>query len=63
MSNIVRSNTTDSNENESYSSDENNEYTEPTCNNLDPNVGVEYDLFDNYNETRPFDKLIKARPF
>ena len=55
--------TTDSNKNESDSSDDNNEYTQPTCNDSDFNVGVGYASFDNHNEAHPIDESIKALIF
>ena len=54
--------TTDSNKNESYFNDDNGKYREPTCNDLDPNVGVGYTSFDDHNETRPIeDKTINIQ--
>ena len=43
--------TTDSDENKSNSGDDNDEYTKPTCNDL--NLGVGYALLDDHNEVQP----------
>ena len=55
--------TTDSDKNESYSSDENDEYTKPTCNNVYPDVGVGYALFVDHNEGRPINEPVEACHF
>ena len=45
--------TTNSNENELDSSDNNDEYMKPTCNDLDPRLG--YASFDDHNEAHSID--------
>ena len=56
-------NTAYSYEKESNSSDDNNEYREPTCNDLDPDVGVGYASFDNHDEAHPIVEPSEPRYF
>ena len=51
---LISYDTTNLDENKSYFGDENDEYIELTCNDLDLDIGVGYIWFDNYNESRHF---------
>ena len=48
-------------ENESNSGDDNDEYTESTCNDSNPGVG--YASFDYHNESHPIDEPIESCHF
>ena len=50
-------------ENESNSGDDNDEYTEPTCNDSDLNVEIGYASFDDHNKAHPIDEPIEPHHF